>query len=116
MTLKTCGKTGCNPVEQVRGAMGAGDYHDVVAAHQNRGGMGGISDPSKYGAPANPDKWADGDDDGHHAEVNDSNRDDYRIVCTTCGKATGWNKQNVEGMPGVGKTFTQTLWNEKTGA
>lgn len=111
--LKTCGKVGCNPIEQIRGEMDAGDYHDVVAAHQNRGGLGGISDPLKYGTPAKP---GEDSQDGHHVEIEDSNRHDYRIVCTTCGAATGWNKADVDNMPGVGKLFTQNLWNEKTGA
>lgn len=108
--MKTCGKPNCNPVEQIRGKVGAGDYHDVIAA--NGGRLGGVAEPAKYGKPADPSKWVDGQDDGHHVEVDDSNRDDYRIVCTICGRATGWNKQDAPGMPGVGKDFTQKKWDE----
>lgn len=106
--MKTCGKTNCEPVEQIRGEMGPGDYHDIIAAH-SKARSGAMMEPEKYGAVAGPE-WKDGQDDGHHVEIDDSNRNDYRIVCKTCGKATPWNKQDAPNMPGVGKLFTQKLW------
>lgn len=109
--MKKCDKQNCEPIEQTRGEMAAGDYHDIIAAH-SKARSGGMIEPEKYGAPTGPG-WTDGQDDGHHVEIDDSNRNDFRIVCKTCGKATPWNKPDAPGMPGIGKTFTRNLWDEK---
>lgn len=111
MTLKTCGKTGCNPIEQTRGEMKAGDYHDVIASHSGQR-FGTIPDPHLYGTPVGSPE-AETARAEHLVEMPEDGRADFRIVCTTCGKATGWNKADAPNMPGVGKTFMRDLWNEK---
>lgn len=79
--LKTCGKDGCNPVEQVRGEMGPGDY---------------------FGQP----------EDYHtQVEMHDDIRNDFRICCKKCGKATGWNHKDLPNMPGAGADYVRKVWN-----
>lgn len=108
MTLKTCGKTGCNPIEQIRGNMKAGDYHDVIASHAKSDSM---SDPHLYGTPQGSDEASTARAE-HLVEMPEDGRNDFRIVCKTCGRVTPWNKSDAPGMPGVGKTFTRDRWNE----
>lgn len=109
--LKTCSTDGCCPVEQTRGQIGAGDYHDVIAANRIQR-FGGVEQPEKYGTPASPDDGAS--DDQLHVEMNDDIKDDFRICCSKCGKATPWQKSDAPGMPGAGQDFTRKVWNEKT--
>jgi hypothetical protein len=100
--LKTCGKEACNPVEQVRGKMGPGDYADVIIAHRY---VPPWDTTTKINAETAQDLHL-------HVEVDESGKDDFRICCLTCGKATGWNKSDAPGMPGVGRDFTRKRWNE----
>lgn len=109
MTLKTCGRADCAPVEQTRGDMRPGDYHDIIAANSPER-WGGIKEPHKYGVVQGSPEAAAADA-AHIVEMNDADRDDYRICCKFCGKATPWNKCDAPGMPGVGKMFTQNRWN-----
>lgn len=110
MTLKTCGKPNCNPIEQTRGKMKGGDFHDVTAAHSQRGGA--IPDPHLYGVPANSPEAEDANVE-HIVEAPEDGKTDVRIVCTACGKATGWAKADAAGMPGVGKMHSEKVWNKK---
>lgn len=82
MELKTCGKDGCNPVEQVRGAMGPGDY------------------------------FGQSEDYHTQVEMHDGIRDDFRICCMKCGKATGWNQKDLPNMPGAGADYVRKVWND----
>lgn len=113
--LKTCGKDGCCPVEQIRGEMRPGDYFDVIA--NNRIGVpGALPEPEKYGIPI-----SEGDDCGdnrpeHCVEMNDAIKDSFRICCKMCGKATPWGAQDIPGMPGAGADWTRKKWNDTAGA
>jgi hypothetical protein len=88
-----------DPVEQVRGEMGRGDYFDVVA---------NSLDEAKY---------ARLDDDYHESvELHDSNRTDVRIVCRKCFLSTGWMKVDAPGMPaGIGLPAVRAKWDEMSG-
>jgi hypothetical protein len=46
-------------------------------------------------------------------EVHDDNRNDFRVACSKCDNATGWNKPDAPGMPGVGADFSRKLWNDR---
>lgn len=110
--LKTCGKQHCQPLEQVRGNMGPGDYHDVIAA--NRVLMqGGVPEPEKYGYPVYPGQEIPADRHSKHCvEMDESTKDDFRICCATCGKATRWGASDIPGMPGAGADWTRKFWND----
>lgn len=100
MQLKTCTKEGCRPVEQTRGQMGHGDYMDVIVAH-------------RYVVP-NPASSVDMVSSHDLHLIVDADKDsasDFRICCMTCGKATGWQRRDAPGMPGVGIEFTRKTWN-----
>lgn len=110
--LKTCGKQSCQPTEQIRGAMGPGDYFDVIV--NNRIPVpGAIPEPEKYGVPIRTAQDVGDHDPAHCVEMDDANRDDFRICCKTCGRATPWNKSDAPGMPGVGQDWSRKLWNER---
>lgn len=111
MALKTCGTAKCCPVEQVRSEMAPGDYHDVIAANPpGAERWGGVPDSAKYGIPQGSPE-AEAANQAHVVEADPANASDVRICCRTCGKATGWNKADAPGMPGVGLMFTRNLWN-----
>jgi hypothetical protein len=105
MQLKTCGKKGCRPVEQVRGQMGPGDYADVIASHRH-------VRPSADSAV----NMESAQDMHLLVEMNDEIKDDVRICCLTCGKATGWQRPDAPGMPGVGIEFSRNHWNKLNGS
>jgi hypothetical protein len=110
--LKTCGREGCAPIEQTRGDMRPGDYHDVIMANQ-KSRAGGIDEPEKYGViEGSPE--AETANPAHVVEMSDGIRGDVRICCKTCGCATGWNKADAPGMPGVGRDYVRKVWNERT--
>lgn len=90
--LAKCAET-CNPVLQIRGQMGPGDYIGVVDAN-------GVLDADHY----------------KKVELDDANRDDCRIVCKTCGLATGWGPQNFPNAPGAGADFMRKKWGEVSAA
>lgn len=111
--LKTCENAQCAPIEQTRGDMGPGDYHDVIANNHMRAQMiGGVQDPQLYGVPQGSPE-AETANPGHVVEMSEDGKTDFRICCKTCGKATPWNKADAPGMPGVGKIFTRNLWDVK---
>lgn len=102
MQLKKCAKKDCKPVEQTRGDMGRGDYADVIKSHRH-------VTPS----PSQSSVDMKSSHDLHLlVEMEEDNKSDYRICCLTCGKATGWQRRDAPGMPGVGVEFTQKKWNE----
>lgn len=80
--LNKCQNAGCNPVEQVRGQMGSGDY------------------------PGYPDDYYT------RVEIDETTRNDVRICCKVCGSASGWCKADAPGMPGAGRDYMAKLWNE----
>lgn len=92
--LNPCSDCGAPAVEQVRGKMGPGDYKKMQSV-------------DKKG------HWYDDDDFYLKVEMNDVIRDDFRISCTKCDNATGWNKRDLPNMPGIGTQYTIGLWNEK---
>lgn len=102
MAVQKCGREGCDPSEQVRGRMGAGDYADVLKSN---------AVPVPGAVPAD-------DLQRYHelVELDDANRDDVRICCLQCGKATGWQKPDAPGMPGIGVEFTRKTWANLMGA
>lgn len=110
--LKPC-KEDCCPVEQIRSEMGPGDYHDVTVSNRYR--PGGIEDPEKYGIPV----WANAqgnfdcgeNNPSHCVELHDGNKNDFRICCKTCGKATPWGAKDFPGMPDAGADWTRNKWN-----
>jgi hypothetical protein len=91
--LNPCAKCQSPAIEQVRGKMGPGDYKQVQKVNE---------------------KGHFVDDLDHYKKVrlDDDIRDDIRVSCTKCDNATGWNKPDAPGMPGVGATFTRDLWNK----
>lgn len=54
------------------------------------------------------------DPDAHLNEVHPDNATDVRIVCLTCGLATGWNKADAPGMEGIGKVHIAKVWTDMT--
>lgn len=110
--LKPCGKPDCCPLEQIRGAMGAGDYHDVTISNRH-GRAGYIEEPEKYGTPIRDGEAVPEDVRPEHCvEIHDGNKDDFRICCKTCGKASPWGAQDIPGMPGAGADWTRKKWND----
>lgn len=108
--LKTCANPGCEPLEQTRGEMKPGDYHDIIIA--NRGNpWSDIKEPEKYGVLAGTPEAVLPENNGYVVEISDDGRADFRICCKVCGRATPWNKSDAPGMPGIGKVFTRNLWN-----
>lgn len=120
MDLKTCGKPGCAPVEQTRGQMGNGDYALYVGSWRMTGDVPADLLKSLHALQLGPTGNAEADAAGHEryhefVELNDDNRNDIRIFCKACGKASGWNKRDVPGMPGVGSDFIRKRWNDSVG-
>ena len=100
--LNKCEREDCNPVEQIRGEMGPGDYADVMKTHA----FVPPWDSSTSVTSSSASKL-------HQlVEMNDSLRNDFRICCMTCGRVTGWNKRDAPGMPGAGADYTRKLWND----
>lgn len=85
-----------DPVEQVRGKMGAGDYFDAVTNSLDEA------------------KFARLTEDYHEAvELDDSNRTDVRVLCRKCFLSTGWMKVDAPGMPpGIGLPAVRARWDE----
>ena len=101
----------CEPVEQIRGQMGPGDYYDVIV--NNRIPVpGAVLEPEKYGFPLYGNEVPEGILPEHCVEMHDGNKDDFRICCKTCGKATPWGAMDIPGMPGAGADWTRKKWNE----
>lgn len=83
MQIEDCKRCGAPAVEQVRGKMGPGDYWQ---------------DRQEPGVPF-PFGNVKGARDGpvrvpFHTlvEIDDSNRDDWRIACSKCDYATSWSR------------------------
>lgn len=83
-----CKTAGCEPVFQIRGNMGQGDYF-------------GIDTPQRP---------------NHYQEVDmyDEIRNDCRIACRTCGMATPWSVKDLPNMPGVGEQYVESQWAKLT--
>lgn len=109
--LKTCSNPDCRPLEQTRGAMGPGDYHDVIAANRIER-AGGVPEPHKYGIPVKGNNCGD-HNPAHCVESDDSTKDDFRISCKACGNTTPWGYNDFPGMPGAGADYTRKKWNEQ---
>jgi hypothetical protein len=107
--LKRCSRPDCDPREQVRGDMRAGDYYDVIAANC-MGRWGGVPEPHLYGVPEGSPEAATAKA-CHIVEASPDAASDFRICCKACGKATGWNRSDAPGMPGVGRDWSRKLWN-----
>lgn len=110
--LKTCGREGCCPVEQIRGELKQGEYYDVIANNAPGAHSGRVLDAEQYGIPLR-----DGEDIGdrnpaHCVEIGPHNENDFRICCKTCGKASPWGTQDIPGMPGAGADWTRKKWND----
>lgn len=102
MALKTCGNSECNPVEQTRGDMGEGDYVDVIKAHEFVGPGPGSNVHRDTAVRLH-----------EMAEMHDGIRNDFRICCLTCGKATGWNQRDLPNMPEAGADYVRKQWDKK---
>lgn len=108
--LKKCSNPDCDPREQIRGEMKAGDYYDVIAANRIER-AGGVPEPHKYGVPVTGNGCGD-NNPAHCVEMDPSGKDDFRICCKTCGKTTPWGYQDFPSMPGAGADYTRKKWNE----
>lgn len=84
------------PVEQVRGEMGPGDYFDVI---ENRRILLSLTEEEV-------------DDFHNRVELDDTNRTDHRIICRKCHHTTGWMKADAAGVPGVLKEHNRKRWAE----
>lgn len=140
--VKTCGKDGCEPVEQIRGELGPGEYYDVIAHSTKRFVYGVVEEPEKYGVPvrqgvenvvANVTVRHDETIDQvltrynagldpeqqyqtkHCVEITPVNANDFRICCKKCGKATAWNPKDLPGMEGAGADWTRKRWDDAVG-
>jgi hypothetical protein len=90
----TCGVENCNPVLQARGSMGHGDYMDVYLPN-------GQPDLNFY----------------KKVDLEDCNPNDVRILCKTCGLATGWFTKDFPNLPGAGMDYLiSKVWVELVGA
>jgi hypothetical protein len=96
-SLSRCSNPACQPVEQIRGAMGPGDYKDVE-----------INNGPDFKQPGPIHKTVD-----HYkfVEITDANRDDFRICCMICGVATAWGPKDFPNMPDAGADYTRKTWN-----
>lgn len=100
-SLKKCNNPACEPVEQIRGNMGAGDYFGVISD-------GRIS-KQPVGSPAI--------DLHEFAEITDDNRNDIRVACGTCYLQIPWVPGSNRDIPGsTGKSlmhdFCLKQWDE----
>jgi hypothetical protein len=89
VSLKKCDREGCNPVLQVRGKMEPKDHHmqfnRVNAAEEFQREHG-------VGLPI-----ADFHADAHDVEdAGPEHASDMRVSCSKCGKATGWDRVDIE--------------------
>jgi hypothetical protein len=101
----------CEPVEQIRGQMGPGDYYDVIAS--NKGATGSVPEPELYGYAIYDGDQIPEDIQPHHCvEMNPSIAESFRICCKKCGKASPWGAKDFPGMPGAGADYTRKKWNE----
>jgi len=96
--LKKCSNPDCEPVEQIRGEMGPGDYRDVEV---NQGPT--VLPPGPRHASVDHYKYV---------ELGDWNRNDFRICCMSCGNATGWVAKDLPNMPDAGADYARKKWNE----
>ncbi len=96
MQLNDCTQCGSPAVEQTRGEMGPGDYKEIQKPN-HKGHF--VHDPDYY----------------KDVHLDDYNRNDVRISCTTCDNATGWIQPdgNVNGVPvpGIGRDLSARNWN-----
>jgi hypothetical protein len=88
--MNPCGKCGAPATEQIRGDMGPGDY---VGQHRDY-----YRDVSA--------------DNGYHPGLHDGNRRDFRIACTQCDNAQGWNQPDAPGYPGAVKAAMLAQWDK----
>lgn len=70
------------PIEQIRGNMADGDYFDAVTNSLDEALFRRL--PSDY---------------HNYVELDDSNRDDIRIICRKCFLQTGWMKFSAPNVP-----------------
>jgi len=85
-----------DPIEQIRGQMGQGDYFDAVT---------NSLDEAKHARLT----------DNYHLDVyvDDDNRSDRRIICRKCFLSTGWMKIDFVGAPaGIGIPGLAAKWSE----
>lgn len=92
MILSKCGKEGCNPVEQTRGQMKPEDHHmqfnRFLAAEKFAQAV------EEHGIFLETKNFRR---DAHEVEDAGSQNDsDFRISCSKCGKATGWDRRDIE--------------------
>ena len=89
VTLNTCGKEGCNPVEQMRGEMRPEDHHsqfNLYDAAKKFTEEHGVALPLK----------AFYDDVYEVEDMGPENSSDIRISCSKCGKSIGWGRSDIE--------------------
>ena len=94
MNLNKCIQCGSPAVEQVRGKMGPGDYKEMQRVNHKG-------------------HWVEDSDYFKRVDLYDDIKDDFRVSCSKCDNATGWNKPNAPGMPGVGLEFSRKTWNDR---
>ena len=91
MQINPCRVCGASAAEQIRGSMGPSDY---VGQHRDY-----YLDVAK------------GDVEG--PGIHDGNRHDFRVACTKCDNALGWNFPDAPGYPGAVKMAMIMRWNEE---
>lgn len=93
--LAKCGGESCNPVLQVRGEMGPGDYRDVYLPD-------GQPDLDYYKKVELIDPGPDG---------KGGNKLDVRVLCKACGLASGWFPQHFDNAPDAGRDYlVSKIW------
>jgi len=86
--MNPCRVCGHPAVEQVRELMGPGDY------------VGQARDYHLHVAAGSPDCPG----------LHDNNRKDFRVACTNCDNALGWNNPDAPGYPGAVKAAMLARW------
>ena len=89
VTLNKCGRDGCNPVEQTRGAMKPEDHHMQHARYAAAAKF--VED---HGVAVSLKVFHE--DAFNIEDLGPDSAADVRISCSTCGKATGWDRRDIE--------------------
>jgi hypothetical protein len=108
LTLKLCGKPNCDPQEQVRGKMTPEDHH-----MQYRRAEAAENLMHEHGVYLDlADFWADAQD---VEDLGIENANDVRISCAHCGRATPWDRVDIEKFERRGDGDTRRVTVERDG-
>lgn len=87
MALSKCGQDGCDPQEQIRGQHHAHDRADINTPEAGK----------------------------TLVHMDDEIQHDMRIMCTKCGKTTGWDRVDIEEYKSFGPGDNRRVVKERDG-